>query len=138
MQNGATRTTLCVINKSGQDIEPHKAYNFEVGYLAKGNHRFYFINPAKKCTLTNRYLYIDGGYGVDVKKGELIKQDSSVGGYGNSESTVTLVEGDAILYCHSYKDRTTGDYIKCANGDITYMSPEDATIELYGLDVEIL
>ena len=138
-QNGATRTTLVIVNKTGEDIEANKPYPYEVGYLAKGNHRFFFININRaRHASEDRYLFADGGYGVDVKKGTCIKQDSSVGGYGNSESTVTLVEGDSILYCHSYKDRQTGEYYRCADKHITRLSPEEATIDLYGLEVEVL
>lgn len=44
LKNGSTKRTLCLINKSGRDIEYNIPFNADLGFLKKGNHSFVFIN----------------------------------------------------------------------------------------------
>ena len=136
LQNGATRTTLLVLNKSGQKITANRPFEAEVGFLDKGNHRFFFINKPHRCCTGHKYIFVDAGYGVDILNKPPIKKASSIGGYGNSESTVAVLEEGTILYCHSYKDRQTGTYYKCHDGSIDLLPPEDAAMIMAPEEVE--
>lgn len=118
LQNGATRRTLVVVNKSGMDIEANIAFNGAIGTLNKGNHSFIFLNaPNKKSRDDKRTMFVlaDSGYGVRIH----FLDDTpfnffevSTGGYGNSESTIAVIEGEQVVEYFSYKYRTSSSYEK--------------------------
>lgn len=122
LQNGATRRTLMVVNKTGADIEANIAFEGAIGTLNKGNHSFIFLNtPNKKSRDDERTMFVlaDAGYGIDVYYSADHPDDTpvkfletSVGGYGNSCSTIAVIEGEQIIEYFSYKHRTSSAYEK--------------------------
>lgn len=116
LKNGATKRTLVVINKTGQDIKDNEAFEGVVGTLNKGNHSFVFLNkPTEKSRKNNRTIFvlIDGNYGVKIKDENKIKFiNTSVGGQGNSKSTIAVIEGETLIENYSYKNRSSSWYRK--------------------------
>ena len=113
-QNGATRTTLLVVNKTGKEIESNKFYtDISVGVLEKGNHSFVFLNQ-KEDDPRDRVLFLNMEYGFTAydSNGTEIKplfKGESVGGYGNSRSMFAVYPGHQDMYFEEYTYKNRND-----------------------------
>lgn len=115
-KNGATRRELVlIVNEKdfpGGIPETNKIENARVGYLDKGKHSFIFINKSNKPSNTILGIYLNNSYGYTVLNPETeIYSNSSIGGYGNSESKFGIYKLGAIIQRHTYKNRTPNEYV---------------------------
>ena len=108
--NGATRKTLCLINKTGKDIEKKFGIDCRVGFLNKGNHSFIFMNPGKPNNDRIIGLFLNTDYGYDLIEGEELFSNSSFGGPGNSESKFGIYVIGSLIAERSYKNRRGENY----------------------------
>lgn len=136
LKNGATRTTLVAINKTNDKIVGFKPFNGKLGTLKKGNHFFVFIN--KGFDSRNLFVFMDGGYGYTFHHKKPIAVDYSTGGYGNSESTLAILEEGTLIELHSYKNRRESRWLRCTDRGFVSVSNEEATLELYSDNVEMI
>ena len=127
VKNGATRRTLVLINKTGQDIEKNTPFAGDLGFLNKGNHSFVFINEPRKSN-DNRTLFIimNQAYGITVHNANPLFKEVSTGGYGNSESTLAVLPLGCIVEKHSYKNRNTPSFIELTETGIIEIPEEEA------------
>lgn len=136
LQNGATRRTLVLINKSGRDIEANISFNADLGFLNKGNHSFVFINPPKKKDDRTLFIIMNNGYRLHFHRGTPIFHEISEGGYGNSKSTLAVLPIGTILEYESYKNRNTPNFDELTETGIIEIPPEDAYL-MIGNEEEI-
>ncbi len=118
-KNGAKRRHLQLINKviSSENIN---TVNAKIGVLDKGNHSFIFLNEPRPNDERILGIFLNSGYGYSIISGTEIFTNSSVGGYGNSESKFGVYEPGTILEVHTYKHRRPSTYFKLTlNGWIT-------------------
>lgn len=110
-QNGATRRSLVLINKTGRPPEPSRIEG-KLGFLDKGNHSFIFVNPGNGDNSRVLGIFLCSDYGYRVVAGTELYTASSVGGYGNSESRFGVYEVGTIIAANSYKGRRGEDFWK--------------------------
>jgi len=117
-KNGATRRELVVIINdkdfpngiSGKDL--NKGFIGRLGWLDKGNHSFIFINKDKNNSDKNSYgIFLNSEYSFKVTPEEnVIYSNSSVGGYGNSESKFAIIKPNTVIEEFTYKYRRPSNY----------------------------
>jgi len=139
MKNGATRRELVIINKFGRELVENEAVDACLGKLEKTNASFLFVNPGHEDRVLGVFVCSGYGYSVIGQCPDLYRNGdksvpenttgdrrpalsselagevwtaSSVGGYGNSESRIGIYEVGVLLYSHTYKDRTAGNYFR--------------------------
>lgn len=135
-QNGATRRTLVVINKTGMEIPANQPFRCQLGFLNKGNHSFIFINPPRKGDNRTMGVFLNTAqgfdvinkYGAEAEKDGVVFSASSVGGYGNSESRMAVIRPGFFVAENSYKNRRGYYYWR--------FDPEEGWIDL-GRDVPL-
>jgi hypothetical protein len=81
-RNGATRRNLVLINKLKKEGKRKKLLS-KVGFFEKGKHSFIFLNPSNKQDKIIG-IFLNSKYGYSLKRGDMIFEASSIGGYGNS------------------------------------------------------
>lgn len=131
--NGATRTNLVVINKTGSDIERNVPFQGKIGTLKKGKHFFVFLN--KGFDKRNLFVFLDGAYGCSFHFKKPIEMDISIGGYGNSESTLAILGEGTLIECHSYKFRRGSDFIRTTSNGFEDVDSDEAELLLAPDDV---
>lgn len=139
LKNGATRTTLVVVNKTGKEIKANEPFTALVGFLKKGNHAFVFLNEG--VSENDLFIFLDSGYGVTLHTtDDKVKFFAvSTGGYGNSESTLAVLKSDVLIECHSYKNRQQSDFLRTATEKgFVKVRHEDAILELFAPEVQII
>jgi hypothetical protein len=121
-KNGATKRELVLVNKLG-DLGKKEVIIGKVGWLNKGNHSFIFLNQSEK---TEKVLgiFLNSQYSYTLKKGKEIFSNSSVGGYGNSESKFGIYELGTILEVHSYKHRRGNDYYELRSSGWNFLGTD--------------
>lgn len=124
-KNGATRITLKLINKLNHSswIAPNLAI-CRVGYLDKGNHSFIFLNEDGRKDETIRGIFLCNGYGYTVISGEELFWNSSVGGYGNSESKFGIYSLNTIIALHTYRNRNGNHYYQLKENGWIYLGQD--------------
>ena len=135
LKNGATKRTLCLVNKSGIDIEYNVPFNADLGFLNKGNHSFVFINPPKKMDDRVLFIIMNGGYGLHFHGGTPLFYEISEGGYGNSKSSLAVLSVGTIVEYETYKNRHTPSFDELTETGIFEIAAEDAYLML-GEEVE--
>lgn len=138
-KNGATRTTLVIVNKLGKEIKKNTPFSARVGFLRKGNHAFVFLNEGE--SKENFFILLDGGYGVTLHTtDDKVKFFAvSTGGYGNSESTLAVLTSNVLIECHSYKNRTASDFLRTdPEKGFVKVRHEDAILELFAPEVKFI
>ena len=115
LKNGATKRLLLICNKMSTNIEANVPFNGKIGTLIKGNTSFIFINDEDKGRKDDRTLFIlaDDGYGIDFSQKEPIYYQTSTGGYGNSQSTIAILNYGTLIEFHSYKNRSESRFCFC-------------------------
>ncbi len=131
-QNGATRRTLVIVNKTGKRIIPDEFVFVNVGTLDKGNHSFIFLNNPVSGVKTEAEvlgLFLNKQYGYKcLNEEDEIYAKSSVGGYGNSESKMGLYKLGAIIKVNTYKNRRGYHYYKLTENGWKYLG-QDVPLE---------
>lgn len=138
-KNGATKTSLVVVNKLGHEIKKNTPFSARVGFLRKGNHAFVFLNEGR--SENDLFIFLDAGYGVTFHTtDDKVKfSEVSTGGYGNSESTLAVLKRDVLIECHSYKNRQQSDFFRTSpEKGFVKVRHEDAIVELFDPEVKFI
>jgi hypothetical protein len=112
--NGATRTRLKLINKTNLEGRMN-SFVASIGTYENGRNSFIFLNPPKNGDTRVLGLFLNSDYGFTLREGKELFSASSVGGYGNSESRVSVLELGALVEVHTYKDRRPSTFFKLTN-----------------------
>lgn len=137
LKNGATRRLLLVINKINKDIECNVPFQGSIGTLEKGNASFIFVNEEKRKDDRIIFVFTDNGYGVSFHNEAPIFSATSIGGYGNSESTIAILNEGTLIECNSYKNRTESDfYLTDKEQGFVKVSLEEAISMLHSEDIQ--
>lgn len=106
VSNGATRTNLVLVNKTGRECKADGYLIASIGFLNKGNHSFLFINPQTGSNDPRTLgVFLNNRCGYRVVSGEELFSASSVGGPGNSESKFGVYSSGTVIASATYKMR---------------------------------